>query len=142
MPQLIVALFITVISFGSAWTIQSWRFDARELEHVTQANLAQRQAADAAIARERDVAKAQNAAALRLRHLRAAADSSRASLISLSDAADSAMRSAEASHDACLVTAAAERVVLNQCGDRYRSLAEIADRHASDIQMMQEAWQK
>ena len=145
-PQLYIAIAIAVASsatgFGTAWKIQSWRAAEKENEIVQQTLLATQVAAKTAIRRADNIIAAQNNAALRDRVLRADAAGSRNALIGLSLAADEALRRAEATHDACLVTANAQNIVLNQCGARYRDLAETADRHASDTQTLIDAWPK
>lgn len=99
---------------------------------------------DAAAERARlwneQIAKEREDAAKREQKLRRDADGARAALVGLSGAVDEAMRAAGASHEACLVTAATGTKLLQQCGDRYRGLAEIADRHASDVQTLSNSW--
>jgi hypothetical protein len=139
-PQTIAAAIIAFASFAGGWQIQSWRYSAKEADRVQQTLLATQHAAARAIRNTDNVIAAQNAAALRERNLRRDADRSRAAVVSLSDAAADALRRASTDHAACLVTAAAQNIVLTQCTGRYRDLAEIADRHASDVQTLIEAW--
>ena len=131
-----------VFGWSAAWKIQNGLQAEREGKIVQQTLLATQAAAANAIRRVDNVIAAQNAAMLRDRVLRADAAGSRNALIGLSLAADEALRRAEATHDACLVTANAQNIVLNQCGARYRDLAETADRHASDTQTLIDAWPK
>lgn len=46
------------------------------------------------------------------------------------------------SHDAAVERAAAVAGVLDQCSRRYQGLAAVADRHASDLKTMIDAWPK
>jgi hypothetical protein len=139
-PQLIAAAVVALAGFGSAWQIQTWRYGAREAAHEQQKLADQQRAAAAAIRQSEAVIAAQSAAAARVATMRRDADGARAALVSLHDAADAAMRSAETSHAACLVAADAERVVLGQCSESYRSLAEVADGHAGDVKTLMDAW--
>lgn len=140
--QLIIAAVIAASSFAGGWTIQSWRYGAKEKARVEQILVDQRLAAATAIRRADNVIQAQSAAANRAADLRRAADGSRAALVSLSHAADSALRAASASHNACLERATAIRVVLDQCGAAYQDLGTVADRHASDVKTLTDAWPK
>ena len=83
----------------------------------------------------------QNAAAQResslkaeLSRTRRAADGLRDTLTELRE------RVSTSSLDACRATADTLAVVLGQCGEAYRGMAEIADRHAADVQTLTEAW--
>jgi hypothetical protein len=142
MPQLIAALLIALAGFGSAWQIQQWRLDARELEHVTQINTAQRQAFDSAVERERVVAKAQNAAARRAADLRVSADGARIAVVSLHDASAAALLAGSASLSACTERAAAFSELLGAMAAAGGAVSEKADRHASDAQTLIDAWPK
>ena len=144
--QLVIAALIAVASFGSAWQIQDWRFTSKEADRDRQTYEtsleSQRLAHRAQTQDDKRVIAAQNSAALRQRVLRADADASRAALIGLSAAASEALSRANDSHNACLNTASAQSVVLNQCAVEYRGLAETADRIESDRQTLVEAWPK
>ena len=122
------------------WQVQSWRFGAEEKEHETQqiAQLERQRAADATqLAKLGDVQKAAETRALALR--RAAdnahreSDGLRGALVTLSrqPATD-----ATASADRAVALGAA----LADCSDRYKTLGAVADRHASDVQTLSEAW--
>ena len=145
-PQLIIALVIATASFGggfgAAWKIQNGIAAEKENEYVQQTLRATRDAAATAIRRADNVIIAQSEAALRERRLRADAASSRDAVGRLSHAADEALSRAQATHAACLNTASAQSVVLNQCAVEYRGLAETADRIESDRQTLVEAWPK
>ena len=145
-PQLIIALVIAAASFGggfaSAWKIQNGIAAEKENEYVQQTLRATRDAAATAIRRADNVIIAQSEAALRERRLRADAASSRDAVGRLSHAADEALSRAQATHAACLATAAAASELLITVSTERRELAEKADRHVNDIKMMQEAWPK
>jgi threonine dehydrogenase-like Zn-dependent dehydrogenase len=143
-PQLLIALAIAAASllggFGSAWKIQSWRYGAKENARAQQQLADERLAAKTAVRRIDNVIEAQSASVVRERDLRAAAAGSRSALVGLHDAAASALRAASASQSACTNRAAAISVVLDQCGAAYQELGAIADRHASDVKTLTDAW--
>jgi hypothetical protein len=130
------------LGFGSAWKIQDWRADAKEKERVEQILADQRLAAASNIRRLDNVISAQDRAVSRMAVLRVAADGSRAALISLSDAADSALRTAADSQAACLSRATTLSELLKTSAGAYERMAEVADRHASDVQTLVDAWPK
>lgn len=141
-PQLIVAAVLVAFGFGTGWTVQGWRYGAKEREHVEQALAAERLAATTDVRRQEDVIAAQNAAETRARGLRVDAAGARDALVGLSDAADAALRSAAATHAACLERANTLDQLLQASAGEYRNLAEKADRHASDVQTLTAAWPK
>ena len=145
-PQLIIAaaLFVAGLGsgFGAAWKIQSGIAAEKEAENVKQTLRSTQDAAKTAIRRADNVIQAQSAAALRERVLRADAAGSRSALDGLRDAAAEALRTASASTDACIATATTASELLIAVSNERRELAEKADRHVSDIKMMQEAWPK
>lgn len=138
--SLIINLVIAVAGFGSAWQIQTWRMDAREKEYVEQALADQQLSAKAALRRQEKVIEAVNDSAVREIALRRESAGARTALVSLSHAAEQALRDAATSHDACINRASAFNDVLQQSTERYRSLGETCDRHASDVKTLIEAW--
>lgn len=87
--------------------------------------------------------KAENEANQRETALRAAAAAAeRANRGLRDDLARIAAGMPTASADACRQTALAALAVFGHCADEYRSLAEVADRHASDVRTLTEAWPK
>lgn len=140
--QIVIGIFITVISFTTGWRLSEQRYQAKEAQRVQQELVNERLQAAQALRNSEAVTKAQNAANARVAKLRKDADSARAALTSLSDAAAQAVRNAQTSHATCLVTATAATDILSQCGERYRGMAETADRHVSDIQTLTDAWPK
>ena len=141
-PQLIIAALIAVAGFGAAYKIQDWRMDAKEKEHVEQILDAERRAAAKALRNQETVIAAQSEAARRSADLRRDAAGARAAADGLRSATDQTLRDAAASLDACTVRAAAISQLLNQCGSAYQELGTIADRHASDIKTLMDAWPK
>lgn len=134
------AFIAAALAATGAWKVQQWRFDAKEKERVEQELNDERVRAATQIRREEAVIVAQNQAQARARSLRMDADGSRAALVGLSSSADQALRDAATSHAACTERAAAIRVVLDQCGGAYQELGAIADRHASDVKTLMDAW--
>lgn len=141
-PQLIVAGVIALGSFGTAWKVQEWRYQAEKAQHVEQQLANERSAATAAIRRTETVIAAQSAAAVRSAALRRDADGARAAVVSLHDAAAQSMRDAATSHAACTERSSALGDVLQASAERYRSLGETCDRHVSDIKTLIESWPK
>ena len=139
-PQLIVAGVIALGSFGTAWRIQDWRYQAKEAEHAEQQLANERSAATAAIRRTETVIQAQSAAAVRERNLRNDAAGARSAAISLHDAAAAAMRDAAVSHAACTERSGAIGELLGTVEEAGRSMAEKADRHALDAETLSAAW--
>ena len=122
-PCLIVALAIAAGSFGSAWQIQSWRYDAKEKARVEQQLEDVRQSAARNI-RFRDVEiDAQNQAETRAR-----------------TSTDAALRAAGASKEACLIRAATLGELFEESAAEYTELAEKAGRHVNDIQKLTGSW--
>lgn len=136
------AILAAVLSATGTWKVQQWRMDAKEKEHVEQILDAERRAAAKALRNQETVIAAQSEAARRAADLRRDAAGSRDALVGLSHATDQTLRDAAASHAACTERAAAIRVVLDQCGGAYQELGAIADRHASDVKTLMDAWPK
>lgn len=147
------AILAAALSATGTWKIQQWRMDAKEKEHewrmdakekehVEQILDAERRAAAKAIRNQETVIAAQSEAARRAADLRRDAAGSRAALVGLSSSADQALRDAATSHAACTERAAAISQLLNQCGSAYQELGAIADRHASDVKTLMDAWPK
>jgi hypothetical protein len=138
--QLVIRRIAIACVFGAAWTIQDWRYGAKETERVQQELADQRLAATTAIRRSDAVIQAQGAAESRARGLRADAAGARDALVSLHDSAASALRAAESSQAACLERAATFSELLDTVARAGGELAEKAGRHASDVQTLTEAW--
>ena len=139
-PCLIVALAIAAGSFGSAWQIQSWRYDAKEKARVEQQLEDVRQSAARNI-RFRDVEiDAQNQAETRARNLRVDAAGARDALVGLRTSTDAALRAAGTSKEACLIRAATLGELFEESAAEYTELAEKAGRHVNDIQKLNGSW--
>jgi len=128
------------IAFGAAWQVQDWRYAAKEKEHEThRATMLEQQRMADAVQLERlgTVQKAAETRALALRHsasdARRESDGLRGAIVTLSRIPPT---DATASTDRA--TAVGE--LLADCSDRYQTVAAIADRHASDVQTLSEAW--
>jgi hypothetical protein len=100
---------------------------------------AARQAADLSAT----VLKAQNEAKIREAALRGAAAAAATQSDGLrDDLAAERLRYDQLSRDAVVERAAATSNVLADCSRRYQGMAAIADRHASDVKTLIEAWPK
>ena len=126
----------------AAWKVQSWRMASQENERAQQQLVQEREQHTLDLKRESAVVSAQNAAAARATGLRADADLARAGADSLRDSAMRALAAAKTSHDACLKSADAFSVVFAECRERRDALAEVAGRHANDVQTLMDAWPK
>jgi hypothetical protein len=141
-PQLIIAVIIAAASFGTAWRIQDWRFNAKEKAHAEQ-KLAQVQlSAAASIRRADNVIEAQNQSAARSAALRRDLDGARTELDRLRLALARTVPRASATGDACAVPADPARELLATCATELVEMGGVADRHASDAQTLIEAWPK
>ncbi len=141
-PQLIIAAVIAATGFAGGWTIQSWRYGAKENEHAQQVLADQRLSAATSIRRADNVIDAQNAAAGREVALRRDAAGARTALVSLHDASAEAMRDAATTHAACLVRAATFSELLDTVAAAGGDLAEKAGRHTNDVRTLSDAWPK
>lgn len=141
-PQLIAAAVIAATSFVGGWTLQSWRYGAKENARAQQTLADQRLAAAVSIRRADNVIEAQRLAAGRAVDLRRSADGATVALVSLHDATAAAMRDAEVTHAACLNRAATLGGLLDAMGAAGGELAQKAGRHASDVKTLSDAWPK
>lgn len=126
----------------TAWKVQNWRMASQENERAQQQLVQERELHTLNLKRESGVVAAQNAAAARATMLRRDADSARAGADRLRDSSERALSFAKASHDACLKSAAAFSVVFGECRARRDALAEVAGRHANDVQTLMDGWPK
>lgn len=135
------------VGFGAGWLVNGWRKDAELLT----IKAAQKQAAltfeaNARI-REKELSRqlqeAKDAATKREIELRGAADRARRSADGLRDDLDELRRQLPGlAADACRQRADTLSELFGQCAADYRSMAETADRLASDRQTLMEAWPK
>jgi len=144
--QFIIAGVIAAASFGGAWSIQEWRYGAKEADRDRQnyetVLESQRLAFRAQTAMDKRFIDAQNAATLRNRVLRDDVDRLRISISGLSHDSAEALRRADTTHNACRDVANTQNDILNQCVGKYRAVAEDADRAISDRQTLIDAWPK
>lgn len=141
-----------LVAFSAGWLAQGWRKDAEiqrlALSHqrtLTAAAENSRVAEGAARSTERQLQQklqeAQDAARQRETTLRRDADAARTAVGGLrDDLAALRRRTASDSEAARALAAAAVDNVLLECADRYRGLAETADRHVSDLRTLIDAW--
>lgn len=144
--QLIIATIIAAVGFsggfGVAWKIQAGIITEKEAQHAKQELANAQQSAAADIRRLDNTIAAQNAATARTVGLRRDRDSALTELGRLRDAVNSAVQTASTSPVACPERAAALGDVLTELGRAGAELAEKADRHASDVKTLTEAWPK
>ena len=141
-PQIVLASVILLIGFVSGWTVQDWRFSSKEADRAQQELATVKQSAAADVRRLDNTIDAQSKATIRERALRGDADALRGAVVGLSDAENRALRTARDSQDTCLVAATTFRELFDASTEEYRALAEKADRHASDIQTLIDAYPK
>lgn len=140
MPYLIAILISAALSASASWQIQNWRYAAKETKNETHraTMLEQQRLADTVqLAKLGDV---QKAAETRTLALRRAADSARAESIGLRDAIVTLSRQPATDAEASTDRATAVGELLAECGDKYQALGAVADRHASDVKTLSEAW--
>lgn len=140
-PQLLIAAIIAAASFGTAWRIQDWRFDAKEKTHEEQKLVQVQHSAAVQIRRADNVIVAQNAATSRAVALRTDRDRAYSELERLRDTLANMPR-ADATGDACPDRADTTRELFLECAAELVEMGGIADRHASDALMLQQAWPK
>ncbi len=112
-------------------------------EYTKRGNAALKAAADKATAPAQQLAEANNHAQAREQTIKTLSVAAGAASVSLRDAIGSISRGAStASVDALRKSTATLATVFNDCQGKYRAMAEIADRHASDTKTLTEAWPK
>ena len=137
--QLILKLIVAAGIFGSAWTIQDWRYGAKEAEYAEQKLVDQQQNSKAAL-RERDaVITATNDGEDRARGLRVDATATRNELDRLRSSTARTVRDARASLDACVVRADTLGELFTTVASAGGELAEKAGRHSNDVQTLMSA---
>ena len=138
------------IGFGLAWQIQGIRLDRTEIAFEKYQGQVEQQAVEArraALDKEQfwnqEVENARINAQTRESRLKRDAANAQSAVVGLRNELGSLQaRLATSSCDACTATAATLGVLLAQCAEDYRAMAEVADRHASDVQTLTEAWPK
>lgn len=140
-PQAIVIAITAALGMGAGWHIQTLRYTAKEAEHEQQKLVAIQQSAAASIRWMDNTLDAQNAATARSVGLRRDRDSAYAELGRLRDTLANMPR-ADATGDACPDRADTTRELFLECAAELVEMGGIADRHASDALMLQQAWPK
>ena len=144
--QLIIATIIAAVGFsggfGTAWKIQAGNINAKEVAYAQQELANVRSSAAADIRRLDNAITAQNAATARAVGLRRDRDSALTELGRLRLAVNSAVHTANTDPVACPERAAALGDVLTELGRAGAEIAGQADRHASDVKTLTEAWPK
>lgn len=147
---LLAAAFVTGVTVGSsaAWYIQSIRIDKAETAHLRYAAEVEQNAIAAKLAaldKERfwigEIENARINAQSREARLKRDVANAQSAVVGLrNDLSALRARLATSTESACLATADSLGVLLGQCAEAYRDVSEIADRHASDVQTLIEAW--
>lgn len=141
-PQLLIAAIIAAASFGTAWRIQDWRFDAKEKTHEEQKLVQVQHSAAVQIRRADNVIAAQNAANTRAVALRTDRDRAYSELERLRLALASSVPGTGDAAGSCAVRADPARELFLGCAAALVEMGGRADRHASDAQALIEAWPK
>ena len=141
-PQMIIAAVIAAIGFGGGWTIQSWRYGAKEAKNAEQKLVHIQQSAAADIRRLDNVVSAQNQASVRSVGLRIALDGALNELdrlrVTVSNTVPSTCDATSTSTDRA--TTASELFL--ECAAAFAELGGKADRHASDLETLMDSWPK
>lgn len=139
---IIASLIASIAGFSLAWQLQTGNITKLTLEHANERISIQR-AARATLERSMSqVAAAQAASTKRSVRVRVDSDGSRNAAGGLRIATANTVRSAASDPATCSLAAATLGELFTESVTAYRELAETADRHASDIQLMQDAWPK
>ena len=147
---LLAAAFLAGATVGSsaAWYIQSVRIDKAEAAHLRYAAEVEQNAIAAkraALDKERfwigEIENARINAQSREARLKRDVANAQSAVVGLrNDLGALRARLATSPVAACLATADSLGILLGQCAEAYRDVSEIADRHASDVQTLIEAW--
>ena len=141
------AIVAGALAFGAAWQTQAWRYGKQiagiQAQHATALASANQKALDDTIKMQRAKDEAIKAAEQRAAKNTAAADSARRAADSLRSTLYSFRASLPGlTKPAAAVAADTAAELLGTCADEYRSVAEAADRIASDRQTLIDAWPK
>ena len=145
-PQIIIAAVLAAIGFaggfGTAWKIQAGNINAKEAAHAKQelANVQQSAASD--IRRLDNAITAQARATHRAVALRADLDSAHSELGRLGNAINSPVPITCDATSTGAIPATTGNQLLLECAAELTDLAGKADRHASDLRTLIEAWPK
>jgi hypothetical protein len=142
-PQLIVAGIIATASaatgFGAAWQIQSWRSDAKELQHAEIALENQRLIAAARARNDQALIDAASAGVARGIAIRRDSDSTRSAVVGLRDDTQAFVRNAAAEPATCPDRTATLGELFNTMAAAGGEFTQKADHHVNDIRTMREA---
>ena len=141
------AIVAGALAFGAAWQTQEWRYGKQIADTASQHAIAlasaNQKALDDTIKMQRTKDEAIKAAEQRAAKNAAAADSARRAADRLRAQLDGVpARVARATDSAVREYASAASVVFARCVGSYQELAGVADGHAADVRLMQEAWPK
>ena len=130
-----------------SWHVQAWRYDAQissiQAQHARESAEAEAATRAAEQSFALQLQKAQDESAKRETKLRADADAARRTVDGLRGALyDFRASLPNAAHAAVIARADTAAELLGSCADEYRSVAEAADRIASDRQTLIDAWPK
>ncbi len=136
-----------VLAFGAAWQVQAWRYDTQidgiKAHHAAESAKAQADVRAQELAFNQRLQDAQNAATKRETKLRADAAAARRTADGLRLTLYDFRASLPGASTAALIARADTAAeLLGTCADEYRSVAEAADRIASDRQTLIDAWPK
>ena len=133
---------VTVIAFitglAGGWKLQAYNIQELKNEHQQEQLLREREARAALSQYSAQVRAAENLAAQRAVALRVAATGATVAVKRVRESSAAALSAAAASHEACLIGAAAFRSVFDKCSEEYRELGERAGRHVNDIQLLRD----
>ena len=133
------------LAFGAAWQVQGMRYGGQiasiQAQHAEATAKAQSDARATEKALSDKLQEAQNNATKRENKLRNDAAAARRTADGLRDTIYS-IRADLPSYSQSAAVAAADTAteLLGQCADRYRDVAEQADRHAADALMLRDSW--
>ena len=135
------------LAAASTWHIQAWRYDAQieglKAHHAAESAKAQADVRAQELAFNQRLQDAQNAATKRETKLRADAAAARRTADGLRGTLYEFRASLpNAAPAAVIARADTAAELLGTCADEYRSVAEAADRIASDRQTLIDAWPK
>lgn len=130
-----------------SWNVQAWRYDTQissiQAQHARESAKAEAATRAQEASFNQRLQDAQNAATKRETKLRADADAARRTVDGLRGTLYNFRASLpNAAPAAVIARADAAAELLGTCADEYRSVAEAADRIASDRQTLIDAWPK
>ena len=141
------AIVAGALAFGAAWQTQAWRHGKQiadiRAQHATALASANQKALDDTIKMQRTKDEAIKAAEQRAKTQAANAANARADADRLRAQLDGVpARVASATDGAVRNFANVASDVLGACIREYQGVAGVADGHAADVRLMQEAWPK